>query len=160
VSLHVCFSVLLVTLFVSFLPLLSLHAPPYRSPPMLPRISPPTRIGVSLRNNRLRYVSPLATFTARFQSSLHPDQHEQRAQFIPTPVYEFHGVSAKDMLMNEMRHHDMTWTAISEYFQVHPTEAFFGYVRAGSTARRHGWSPRMSVEDIRHHVKNTKASDL
>lgn len=116
-------------------------------------------LGASSRNNALRNVYPQAAWTRRCQSSLHPDQ-QREAQFIPTPVYEFHGVSSKDMLLAEMRHHDVAFTEIAGFFEVHPTVVFFGYIGVGSKTLRHGWSSRMTEQDILFYVRNTKAGDL
>lgn len=128
---------------------------------MMPRISSIVKLGLGAphKNNILRNVHSQASWSRRYLNSVHADQQTE-AQFIPTPIYDFHGISGKDMLLAEMRHQSVAFTELAEFFQVHPTEVFFGYVGVGSKALRHGWSPRMTDRDVLYYLRNTKASDL
>ncbi|KAG0052946.1 hypothetical protein BGZ83_001872 [Gryganskiella cystojenkinii] len=128
---------------------------------MLPRISSLRSFSLTAlpplqyKHLLLRHLAP-STLNTRLQSSLHPDQ----SRFIPTTLYEFHGVSARDMLLAEMRYHDVPWEEIAEFFEVRASvEVFVRYIRASSTAHRHGWSPRLTARDIEYYIQQTKASD-
>ncbi|KAF9907428.1 hypothetical protein BX616_000421 [Lobosporangium transversale] len=72
-----------------------------------------------------------------------------------TPLYSFHGISERDMLLSEMRHHRVSWRTISLHFGISLMEAFYIYIGTVSKALRHGWTPRMTLLDVEQYIAPT-----
>ncbi|KAI8596117.1 hypothetical protein EDD21DRAFT_389222 [Dissophora ornata] len=73
----------------------------------------------------------------------------------PLPLYSFHDISERDMLLSEMRHHRVSWTMISKRLNMSLAEACYTYIASTSKALHHGWTPRMTAQDIEYHIKRS-----
>jgi len=79
-------------------------------------------------------------------------EDRQDSIYSPLPLYCFKDLSERDMLLSEMRHHRVSWTIVSQHFGISLVDAFFEYIRVASKAIHHGWTPRMTAQDIEHYL--------
>ncbi|KAF9580026.1 hypothetical protein BGW38_003487 [Lunasporangiospora selenospora] len=75
-----------------------------------------------------------------------------------SPLYTFGGLSKEHIFLSEMRHSRVAWSVISKHFGVTSFEALNVYIRATSKALKFGWTPRMDLKDIEHHLATTPAN--
>ncbi|KAI7830367.1 hypothetical protein BC939DRAFT_499502 [Gamsiella multidivaricata] len=98
----------------------------------------------------------LATTNEAHAAVLQDQEQQQQQQQRATSLYSFHDVSERDTLLSEMRHHHVSWTTISDHFGISLADAFMTYIGAASKAYTHGWSPRMTAQDIEHYLTRRK----
>ncbi|KAF9357130.1 Fructose-2,6-bisphosphatase [Mortierella sp. NVP85] len=102
-----------------------------------------------------RTLSPgvvLRTYTRATEAQGSVSPTNQDSIYSPLPLYCFKDLSERDMLLSEMRHHRVSWTIVGQYFGISLVDAFFEYIRVASKAIHHGWTPRMTAQDIEHYL--------
>lgn len=120
--------------------------------PRIPLFQYRTRLPLNLTNPIWARIEQ-RTFTSDCSTS-QPQAQTENVSI--KPLYTFHDISERDVLMLEMRHHRVSWTAISNYFGIYPMEAWWAYIAAGSKAASHSWEPKMSLKEIQQYLGRSK----